>query len=193
MSVRLRTKWLCVQILLLSFKLQTWPLLHARSSLRFRRTIECGFTLKLVCDMIVTYSLKCFPVGPFFLVFLLKCLSECSSFNPHIQAYSGIFSTLCQPCIFTTLTIFWALTYLELEAYLNPCEMLTRHIQNPAIGHYSAMFRHFQNLVPSLHSQKPDILAILEYSKPFCSWIVTYIQNSDIFKTRIILKTLSKI
>ena len=31
-------------------------LLRARSSLTFRQTIECGFTLKLVRDMIITYS-----------------------------------------------------------------------------------------------------------------------------------------
>ena len=55
LSVRLRTKWLWVRIALLSLKLQIWHLLRARSSLTFRQTIECGFTLKLVCDMIITY------------------------------------------------------------------------------------------------------------------------------------------
>ena len=34
-----------------------WHLLRARSSLTFRQTIECGFTLKLVRDMITTYRL----------------------------------------------------------------------------------------------------------------------------------------
>ena len=56
-SVCLRTKWLWVRILLLSLKLQIWRLLRASSSLRFRQTIECRFTLKLVLDMI-TYSGK---------------------------------------------------------------------------------------------------------------------------------------
>ena len=56
MSVRLRTKWVWVRIPLLSLKLQIWRLLQARSSLTFRQTIECGFTLKLVRDMIITYS-----------------------------------------------------------------------------------------------------------------------------------------
>ena len=56
MSVHLRLKWLWVQILLLSLKLQIWCLLRARSSLTFRKTIECGFTLKFVYDMIITYS-----------------------------------------------------------------------------------------------------------------------------------------
>ena len=65
------------------------------------------------------------------------------------KAYSGIFSTLCNPHVFTTLT-FWALACLGPEAYLKPCETLTRHIQNPAIGHYSAIFRHIQKLLQRL-------------------------------------------
>ena len=51
-----RTKWLCVRIPLLSLKLQIWCLLWARSSVTFRQTIECGFTLKLIRDMIITHS-----------------------------------------------------------------------------------------------------------------------------------------
>ena len=58
LSVLLRTKWLWVdRISLLSLKLQIWCLPRVRSSLTFRQTIECGFTLKLVRDMIITYSL----------------------------------------------------------------------------------------------------------------------------------------
>ena len=56
LSVRLRTKWLWVQITLLSLKLQIWLLLRARSSLTFRQTIKCRFTLKPLHDMIITYS-----------------------------------------------------------------------------------------------------------------------------------------
>ena len=50
----------------------------------------------------------------------------------HIQAYSGILSTLCNPCIFTTLSYSdsW---HLEPEAYSKPREALTRHVQNLAI------------------------------------------------------------
>ena len=91
------------------------------------------------------------------------------------QAYWGIFSTLCN------LAIFWALAYLEPEAYLKPCEMLMRHIQNPAIGHCSAIFRHIQNLAQHLQLQKPGILGILEYSVPFHNCIPTHIQNPVIF------------
>ena len=58
LSVRSRTKWLWVRILLLSLKLQIWHLLWARSSMTFRQTIEWGFTLKLARDMIITYSKK---------------------------------------------------------------------------------------------------------------------------------------
>ena len=60
LSVRLRTTWFWVGISLLSLKLQVWCMLRARSSLTFRQTIGCGFTLKLVHDMI-TYSQLNFP------------------------------------------------------------------------------------------------------------------------------------
>ena len=55
-SVHLQTKWLCVRIPLLSLKLQIWRPLWGRSSLTFRQTVECRFSLKLVCDMIIAYS-----------------------------------------------------------------------------------------------------------------------------------------
>ena len=72
--------------------------------------------------------------------------------------------------------------YLEPETYLKPCETLTRHIENPAIGHYSAIFRHIQNLVQCLHTQNPGTLGILEYSKPFHNCIPTHIQNPAILR-----------
>ena len=53
-SVQLRTKWLWVRIPLLSLKLHIWHLVWARSFLTLRQTIECGFTLKLILDMIIT-------------------------------------------------------------------------------------------------------------------------------------------
>ena len=137
-------------------------------------------------------------MGPLFLVFfsfLLKyhssALCFCRTYSvifsvikayltdietwSHIQACSCIFSTLCN------LGICWALAYLEAEAYLNPSETLTRHIQNSVIGHYLAIFRHIQNLVQRLHVQKPDILEILKYSELFQNFILTYIQNPVIF------------
>ena len=54
LSVRLPTKCLWIRISLLSLKLQIWRLLQVRSFLTFRQTIECGFTLKVVRDMIIT-------------------------------------------------------------------------------------------------------------------------------------------
>ena len=44
------------RIPLLPLKLHIWCLPRARSSLTFRQTIECRFTLKLVLDMIIRYS-----------------------------------------------------------------------------------------------------------------------------------------
>ena len=57
LSIRLRTKWLRVRIPLLSLKLQIWCMFRVRSSLTFRQTIECRFTLKLVPHMIITDSI----------------------------------------------------------------------------------------------------------------------------------------
>ena len=60
MSVRLQTKWLWVWIALLSLTLRISCLLRARSSLTFRQTIECGFTLKLARDMITNSGTEIF-------------------------------------------------------------------------------------------------------------------------------------
>ena len=48
--------WLWVRITFLSIKLRMWRLLRAKSSLTFRQTIEYRFTLRLVRNMIITYS-----------------------------------------------------------------------------------------------------------------------------------------
>ena len=56
LTVRLPTKWLWVRIPLLSVKFQIWRPLRSRISLTFRQAIERRFTLKLVPDMIRTYS-----------------------------------------------------------------------------------------------------------------------------------------
>ena len=97
-----------------------------------------------------------------------------------IKAYSALFSHIQHPVQSShihNLAIFWALKYLEPEANLKPLKTLIRHIQNPAIGHYSATFRHIQNLVQHLYMQKPGILRILEYSEPFHNCIPTHIQG----------------
>ena len=83
LSVRLRTKWLWVRISLLSPKHQIWRLLWARSSLPFRQTIECGSTLKLICDMMITRSrnrslLNNPGVWVAFSKTLLKCWTTCN-------------------------------------------------------------------------------------------------------------------
>ena len=59
--------------------------------------------------------------------------------------------------------------------------MLTRHIQNPAIRYYSAIIRHIQNFVQQLLTQKPGLLGILGYLKPFHKCILMHIQNPVIF------------
>ena len=106
-------------------------------------------------------------------------------------------------CVFEETFIEMPQFYKPPEAYLKSCDMLTRHIQNPAIGYYSAILSHTQNLVQRLHMQRPGILAILEYSELFrnCipshiqSYLLTFtnIQNSGIFKTHHVFRTLSNI
>ena len=54
--VHLSTKWLWFWVPLLSLKPQIWRLLQARNYLIFRQTVDFRFTLKLVRDMIITYS-----------------------------------------------------------------------------------------------------------------------------------------
>ena len=95
------------------------------------------------------------------------------------KAYSGLFRhtqhTVSASHIYN-LAIFWALAYLELQAYLKTYETLTRHIQNPSIEH-SVIFRHIQNLVQHLHTQKLSIIEILAYSERFHNCILKHIQN----------------
>ena len=99
------------------------------------------------------------------------------------KAYSGLFRHIqlpVSPLHIHNLVTFWALTYLEPQAYLNTCETLTRHIQNPALGYYSVIFMHIQSLVQRLHKQKPGIFGILKYPEPFHNCIPAHIENPDI-------------
>ena len=57
--------------------------------------------------------------------------------------------------------------------------------------HYSAIFRHIQNLVQCLHMQKAAILEILEYPKLFLNCIPMYILNPVIFENLQIFRTLA--
>ena len=99
------------------------------------------------------------------------------TFSRNTIVYSGIFTTLCSPFNIHDLAIFGAIAYLEPGAYLKPCETLTSHIQNPAIWYYLAIFRHILNLVQHLHTQKPSILEILEYSEPFHNCLPKHIRS----------------
>ena len=119
----------------------------------------------------------------------------------HILAHSGILGTLCNPHIHS-LVIFWALTCSEPETYLKPCETLTRHIQNPVIGYYSDIFRTLCNIwvgrnlaySESWNIENSSIIAsqcilrTLSYLQKFKN-----IQNTDMFKTQHIFRTLLKV
>ena len=92
-----------------------------------------------------------------------------------IKTYSGFIQAYSAPCV--ALAYSWpchiqsASVFRIFRIYL---AYLTRHIQNPAIGHYLTIFRHIPNLVQRLHMQKPGIIG---YSEPFHNCKSTHIQN----------------
>ena len=102
---------------------------------------------------------------------ILSVIQAYSCLLRHYQGIPRLTQTYSDPCnrrIFIALP--YSEPYLKQEPYLKPCETLTRHIQN--LGHCSAVFSNIQNL-----AQKPGILGILEYSKPFHHCVLTHIQN----------------
>ena len=157
---------------------------------------------------ILAYSALCFSGICWHIQSYSVLLRHIHTYWDIIKPHSGLFRHIQHP-VYTphipSLALFWVLAYLEPETYLKPCEMLNRHIQNPAIGYYSVIFRHFQNLVQCLQMQKPGILQILEFSEPFHNCIPIHIQNTlifmkiyehwelcDIFKTWHIFRTFQK-
>ena len=77
----------------------------------------------------------------------LGTLSHNQTYPGIIQAYSGIFRTLCYPDIFYNCGISRTLTYSESEAYSEPW-----YIQNSAIFRTLAYtnLRHIQNRIAHL-------------------------------------------
>ena len=128
--------------------------------------------------IILAYSTLCFSGMRRHIRSYSALLRHIHSYWDIIKTYSGLFRHSA-PCVILAYSqpyhILSPLAYLEPEAYLKPCGTLTRHIQNRAIGHYSAIFRHIQNLVQCFFMQKPGILGILEYSEPFHNYIPTHI------------------
>ena len=123
-----------------------------------------------------------------------------ANISNHIQCYKGIFTHIET---FVRHIQAYSAPYVTLT-YSQPCHILSPGIiRTGGLKLCETLTRHIQNLVQHLHEQKPGILGILEYSKLFHNYIPTYIQNpviftkkyeySDIFKTRHIFRTLSKI
>ena len=84
-------------------------------------------------------------------------MRHCKGMFRLIQTYSASFVTIA----YYIISIFWALGYLEAEAYSKPCETLNRHIQNPAIartvrtvhsGIYSAILGIFSRNITPTHA-----------------------------------------
>ena len=73
----------------------------------------------------------------------------------HIQAYSGIFSTFCNPDIFTTLShsmsyiVIYSLLY---KTYLKPCKTLTWNTESPVIVRtvYSGIIQPYSSIFRTL-------------------------------------------
>ena len=127
MSLPLRTKWLLVRVQLQSLKIQISRLLWARSSLIFRKTIECGYTLKLVRDMIIMYSQMNrtdkysqhssipWPVwlnGWVFVYELSGCGFEFNCCHSIIFSFNGLFKSIS--CILQNVKLFNSLLLIEL-------------------------------------------------------------------------------
>ena len=99
-----------------------------------------------------------------------------------IVGYSCILRTLCNSRTFTTL-LYSEPSMFRTGGLFKTLQTMTRHIRNPAKGHYSAKFRYIQNLVQRLHTQKPGIVRILKYSEPSHNCIPTDIQNPVLLTT----------
>ena len=94
-----------------------------------------------------------------------------------IKVYSDLFRLIqhpVEPLHIDNLVIFCALAYLEPDSYLNLCERLTRHIQNPA---KELLFRYIQ-----VYSQPFATLAFAE------TW---HTRNRVSIAIRLISRTLS--
>ena len=97
----------------------------------------------------------------FFFSGICRHIQAYSALLRHIHAYGDIVKACSGLCSHIQHPVYsshihnhiLALAYLEPETYLKLCETLTRDIQNPGIGHYSALFRH-QNLMQRLHTLK---------------------------------------
>ena len=120
-------------------------------------------------------------------------------FFRYMSAYSVIFSVI-------KTYAYWDIIKANSGICLiNLCQRLIRHIQNPAIGHYSAIFRHIYNFryacicwslayLKSLNIQNPSIVVSQHIFRALSYlWKFWNIQNSAIFKTQHIFRTLSKI
>ena len=123
-----------------------------------------------------------------------------------LRHYQGTFRSIpgySAPCVtlhIHNLAIFWALAYLELEAYLKPRETLTSHTKN-----FQALFSHIQassepcttltyaetQYSESWNIQNTSIIASwgIFRTLPY-SWKFTNIHKCHISKTRHIFKTL---
>ena len=128
----------------------------------------------MLCNTSSTFGILAYSTLCFFRCMHIQAYSALLRLNHAywdiIKAYSGLFRHILHPVWLFHIhnfAIFWALAYLAPETYLTLCETLTRHIQNPTIGHYLAIFRTLGNTCirrnlafsQSWNIQNPSIIA----------------------------------
>ena len=111
--------------------------------------------------------------------------TKCSIINvwqcfKYVSVYLHI-STLCNPCIFSTLPYSETWHILSQILIENSAKCWPGLFRTHVIRRYSAIFRHIQNLLQCLHMQKLCLLGVLEYLELFHYCIPKHIQNPVIF------------
>ena len=84
----------------------------------------------------------------------------------NVSQFIQIMMPYSERSIFRTESLFKIMWNVD-QTYSEPC--------------HRTLFSHIQNLVQCLHTQKPGILRILEYSVQFHNCILTHIQDSVMF------------
>ena len=118
-------------------KLQIWRLLRsdgAWSSLIFRQTIECGFILKLVRDMIITCS-PYILFSPFALKYIIQNTEYIIYTHTYIYIIYNIY-TYIYICIYTYICILYIYTYIDINMINNIYIYIYIYIYNVYIYKY---------------------------------------------------------
>ena len=132
----------------------------------------------MLCNTSGTFRILAYSTLCFFRCMHIQAYSALLRLNHAywdiIKAYSGLFRHILHPV--------W-LSYSQLCHILSPGIFSTRDLFNTLRNvdqtysepYHRALFSHIQNLRQHLHTQKPGILTIMEYSEPFHNCIPMHI------------------